>query len=95
MVRTQVLGEPEEEGNSTILRRECGNLEKASLHRGLEGSIQLRQHEMCREGFSSRREQHKLRHRGKPGQGTVGTRQAAWQGPLPVLGGSQERHFLP
>jgi len=89
MVRTRVLGEPEEEGNSTILRREGGNLEKASLHLGLEGSTQLRQHEMCREGFSGRREQHKPRRRGKPRQGTVGTGQAAWQGSLPVLCGSQ------
>lgn len=84
-----MLGEPEEEGNSTILRREGGNLEKASLHLGLEGSIQLRQHEMCKEGFSSRREQHKQRHRGKPGQGTAGTGLAARQGPLPVFCGSQ------
>lgn len=80
IVRTGGLGELEEKVESAVLRREGGNLEEASLHLGLEGSIQLRQHEMCREGFSGRKEQHKQRHRGKPGQGTVETRQATGQG---------------
>lgn len=67
-------------GNSTNLRKEGGNLEKATLNLGLEGAIQFRQAETCKEEFSSGREQHKQRHRGKQVQGTFGTGQAAWQG---------------
>lgn len=86
MVRTRVREELELEGNSTTLRRRGGTLERASYHRGLEGSVQFGQDEMCGEGFSSVREQHKQKHRDTKCWGHLG------QGKQPGRGLCQ--HFV-